>query len=97
LERATLRDGENGTTHTKRKRAKSFPGFWEVDHRKHLIYNISLTNHDWEFIVPERSEVKHLKMQAIIDVPNDNQARKFGVWTGRITSPIYEVDFWAYE
>lgn len=72
---------------------KNFPGFWEIGQGEQVIYNISLTNGEWDFFIHKGSKGKLFEIQAIIDVPDDNKAREFGVWTGQIKSPVYEVYF----
>lgn len=89
---------ENGMKQIIRKQPrdwrKNTPGYWLLSHGEYLVYNISLSSRDWGFTLPLRGEPRRLKIQAIIDIPEESQARKLGVWTGLIKSVVYEIDIW---
>lgn len=72
---------------------KNAPGFWLLNPGEQLVYNVSLTNGEWDFEFQAKSEARRFKMRAVIEIPEDDHSRKIGVWTGLIRSTVYEIDF----
>ena len=87
---------ENGTKQIIRKRPRTWrknaPNYWLINYGEYLIYDVFLTSRDWNFILPQGNKARRVKMQAVIEIPEDAQTRKFSVWSGLIKSAVYEVD-----
>jgi hypothetical protein len=87
---------DNGTKQIVRKQPRTWrkntPNYWLINHGEYLVYDVFLTSRDWNYVFPKNSKVRRVKMQAVIEIPGDEQTRKFNVWSGRIKSAIYEID-----
>lgn len=85
-------DGNGKTYIIKRKPRswrKNYPGFITIKASESYVFNVSFSNESWD--VPQTvCELNRFKIQAIINITNDQQTNEYNVWAGRIKSAIYE-------
>ena len=70
---------------------KNIPTFWIIDAGQNLIYDISFMNEDWE-LFSSFLKLKNFEIQAIMDIPEDSQAKRYDVWTGIIKSNVLKLE-----
>jgi len=70
---------------------KNFPEFLTIDAGQSLVYNISFMNEDWD-IFSSFFKLKNFNIQAILDIPEDSQAKQYGVWTGTAKSNVLKFE-----
>jgi hypothetical protein len=87
---------ENGKKQIIRKRPRTWrknaPNYWLINYGEYLVYDVFLTNRDWNFVFQQGNNNRRVKLQAVIEIPEDEQTRKFSVWSGRFKSAVYEVN-----
>ncbi len=87
---------ENGTKKIIRKQSRTWrknaPGYWTINAGEYLVYDVFLSRGDWDLVFPQDVTAGRVKMQAVIEIPTDEQTQKFGVWSGRIKSAAREVN-----
>lgn len=87
--------GRDGRTLTVKKKNrgwdKNYPDSTIVPPGEHVVYEVAFDDERWiDPPLPPATglrEPRWVKMKAVYEVGADEQARKHGVWTGRITSP----------
>jgi hypothetical protein len=83
---------ERGRTATVTKRPrgwdKNFPDWSIVPPGDHMVFAVSFDASIWQGApLPERGGSRTIKMRAVYEVSADEEAKKRGVWIGRISSP----------
>jgi hypothetical protein len=82
---------EKGATWIARKKEKewekNFPDFVSVDPRDKMVTNVTFTPDIWENVLPPDTELSTtVTMIAIYESEDSEDARKRGVWSGRLVS-----------
>lgn len=90
-------DAGNATPLRKKMRAwtKNYPDSCTVAPGSYFVYTVDFDPKIWEK-PPLPREGKHhtVKLRAVFGVRDDAEAREHGVWTGRVTSPVRELDLY---
>lgn len=87
--------GEDGTRHLLKKKRTSFYANFEdyVDLLSDgsVVWHVVLNPSEWEDLSwLSKDTVEHVKLRAIYTIPADDDTKKYGIWTGRASSGIYD-------
>ncbi len=86
---------ETGVKQVIRKRPRTWrknaPNYWLINNGESLVYDVFSTGRDWDFVLLKSAKLRCVRIQAVIEIPEDRQTQKFGVWSGLIKSAVYEV------
>ena len=90
---------ENGKTWTIKKKDrgwnKNYPDFCTVDANGDFVIDVTLKPDTWE--TPPQAEAgksKTVTLRAIYQVGETEEAKKNGVWTGKVVSEAKQSTFW---
>lgn len=86
---------KQGVKKTIRKRQRGWrknnPSFYLINSGEQIVYDVLLTGKEWQGFMTKTKSVQHVKLQAVIEIPEDDKTREFGIWTGLIKSEVYDV------
>jgi hypothetical protein len=93
---ATGEDGKPVTVGKKlREWMKNFPDATIVPPGDHMVFEVALDDDVWKDPpLPERGQSRTVRLRAVYTIRNDQEAEKFGVWTGRVSSPEETYTLW---
>ncbi|NJD06158.1 MAG: hypothetical protein FIA97_06625 [Methylococcaceae bacterium] len=77
-------------TRKERSWRKNIPSFWSLNAGENLVYNVFLGSAEWAGL-PPNPQGKHLTIRAIVEIPDEEKSREYGVWTGKVQSPPRDV------
>ncbi len=73
----------------------NYPDFWTIGPKQALVRNVAFGSDDWTGLADLDLGRHEVRLRAIYEVHQDEDAKEHGVWTGRITSEEHEytLDF----
>ncbi len=83
-------EGEKAVAVTKKPRGwdRNVPDWSIVPPGGHMVFEVAFDEAIWQNApLPAGGRPRAIEMKAIYEVPADDEARKHGVWSGRIVSP----------
>ena len=85
---------ENGKkTHVKkmpRPWTKNFPDSITILPGDHMVFEVSFAGATWQNApLPPKGKSHKIKMKAVFEIVEDEQSKKHGVWTGKVSSPEF--------
>ena len=93
---------ENGKKWVAKKKpqvwTRNFPDWWTLDAHESLVIDVYFGDLDtWQsFPLPENGS-QMVTMQAIFEFKPDDEARKDGIWTGRVASKADKFTFYHWK
>ena len=69
---------------------KNYPRFVCLNPGEYFIIDVYLEKSDWElpFLDKEKEGNFEINLKAIYEIPEDDETKKYNVWTGKIESEI---------
>ena len=75
---------------------RNFPDWTLVPPGDHMVFEVSFEKNIWQNApLPEKGSFRNVKMQAVFEIPEDEDSKKRGVWTGKTSSP--ELTYTIYR
>ena len=85
-------DNRGNTLYTLKKKprgwSKNFPSFIRLNPGECFIIDVYLKRSDWElpFLGKKREGDFEINLKAVYEIPQDDETKKNGIWTGKIES-----------
>ena len=85
-----VEDGRNtAVTKAEISWRKNYPDSTTLAPGEHMVFEVTFDKSVWPNApVPDNGKSRVVRMKAVFAVPADEDARKLGVWTGEVSSPV---------
>ena len=80
--------GKSVVTKVSKNFSRNFADWSSLNQDDSMVFAVSFDQNEWNNApLPEQGAGRTIRIKAVYEIPADMETERYGVWTGRITSP----------